>query len=92
MSQQDCLDRSPKSPLNTAVHAATAWQGSEPLGLRRFAHSDMSQQDCLDNAEATLKAAAALIPGGWRNIRAVHLKSAESLALPVMQVCFHLHP
>ena len=35
---------------------------------------------------ATLKGAAALIPGSWRNIKAVHAKSAESLALPVLQV------
>ena len=68
-----CPARSPES-----MHDCTK--------LCRFAHSDLSQQECLENAEATLKAATALIPGGWRNIRAVHLKSAESLALPVMQV------
>lgn len=39
----------------------------------------------MDNVEAAVEAAAGHVPKKWRNIKAVHLKAAESVALPLYQ-------
>lgn len=55
------------------------------LGLCRVAKSSMSSQQCLDNIIAVVESALEHIPKKWTNVQALHLKSANSVALPVYQ-------
>ena len=51
----------------------------------RVAKSSFTEQQCMDNILAVLQAAIQHIPKGWSGIRALHLKTNESVALPVYQ-------
>lgn len=45
----------------------------------------MSNQDCVENVIAVVEAALEHIPKKWTNVQALHLKTANSVALPVYQ-------
>lgn len=45
----------------------------------------MDVDTCVANAMAALTAAVAHIPHKWNNIRALHIKTVDSAALPVFQ-------
>lgn len=45
----------------------------------------MSDQDCVENIAAVVEAALEHIPKKWTNVQALHLKTANSVALPVYQ-------
>lgn len=51
----------------------------------RVARSTMSQQQVLDNCLAALGGAVEQLPHKWKGVRALHLKTADSVALPVYQ-------
>lgn len=45
----------------------------------------MNVDECVANAMAALAAAVPHIPHKWNNIRALHVKTVDSAALPVYQ-------
>ena len=51
----------------------------------RVAKSSMSQEECTDNIIAVVVSAMEHISKKWLNIQALHLKSVNSVALPIYQ-------
>ncbi|KAM0822871.1 hypothetical protein ACQ4PT_031649 [Festuca glaucescens] len=49
----------------------------------RVGHAAMAQADAVENVVAAVEAAAACVPRKWKNVRALHLKAPESVALPL---------
>lgn len=49
----------------------------------RMAHSGMTVQEVVDNVSAGLLFACEKLPDNWRSIHSLHLKSADSAALPI---------
>lgn len=49
----------------------------------RVGHGAMAQEEAVENVVAAVEAAAACVPRKWRNVRALHVKSPESTALPL---------
>lgn len=45
----------------------------------------MSQNECVENVVAVIEAAMEHIGKKWSNVQALHLKSVNSVALPVYQ-------
>lgn len=45
----------------------------------------MSEEECAANVTAAVQGALQHIPRKWANVRALHLKSADSAALPIFQ-------
>ncbi len=45
----------------------------------------MSQEECTENIIAAITAAMEHTPKKWLNVQALHLKSVNSVALPVYQ-------
>ena len=45
----------------------------------------MDLEECVANVKAVLEAAVAHIPHKWNNVRALHVKTVDSAALPVFQ-------
>uniref|UniRef100_A0A0A8YP65 Uncharacterized protein n=1 Tax=Arundo donax TaxID=35708 RepID=A0A0A8YP65_ARUDO len=43
----------------------------------------MALEEALENVVAAVESAAACVPSKWRNVRALHVKSPESVALPL---------
>jgi ribosome biogenesis protein UTP30 len=49
----------------------------------RIAFSHMEVQEIIENILEGLQFGVEKIPGGWKNIHSIHLKSAESAAIPI---------
>ncbi|CAN6228713.1 unnamed protein product [Urochloa humidicola] len=49
----------------------------------RVGHGAMAREEAVENVVAAVEAAAACVPRKWRNVRALHVKSPESVALPL---------
>uniref|UniRef100_A0ACD5V587 Uncharacterized protein n=1 Tax=Avena sativa TaxID=4498 RepID=A0ACD5V587_AVESA len=49
----------------------------------RVGHAAMAPAEAVENVVAAVEAAAACVPRKWKNVRALHLKSPESVALPL---------
>lgn len=68
---------------STFVH----WSGGTSVTVR-IARRSFDEDDVVENALATLRAALKRVPKGWKGVRAVYLKSLDSVALPVYQASF----
>uniref|UniRef100_A0A0D9W6S3 Ribosomal protein L1 n=1 Tax=Leersia perrieri TaxID=77586 RepID=A0A0D9W6S3_9ORYZ len=49
----------------------------------RVGHAAMVPEEAVENVVAAVEAAAACVPRKWRNVRALHVKAPESIALPL---------
>ncbi|GJN02433.1 hypothetical protein PR202_ga19783 [Eleusine coracana subsp. coracana] len=49
----------------------------------RVGHAAMALEEAVENVVAAVEAAAACVPRKWKNVRALHVKSPESIALPL---------
>ncbi|XP_037473428.1 ribosomal L1 domain-containing protein 1-like [Triticum dicoccoides] len=47
---------------------------------------DMEEEEIVDNVMAAVEAAVEKVPKKWENVRAMHLKAVDSVALPIYQV------
>ncbi|XP_047072622.1 ribosomal L1 domain-containing protein 1-like [Lolium rigidum] len=46
---------------------------------------DMGEEEIVDNVMAAVEAAVEKVPKNWANVRALHLKAVDSVALPIYQ-------
>ncbi|KAM0865499.1 hypothetical protein ACQ4PT_043207 [Festuca glaucescens] len=46
---------------------------------------DMEEEEIVDNVMAAVEAAVEKVPKNWANVRALHLKAVDSVALPIYQ-------
>ena len=49
----------------------------------KVGHSGQSQEEVVENIVAVVDEIAKKVPRGWSNIQCIHLKTAESVALPL---------
>ncbi|KAL6847542.1 hypothetical protein ACP4OV_022568 [Aristida adscensionis] len=47
---------------------------------------DMGEEEIVDNVMSAIEAAVEKVPKKWANVRALHLKAVDSVALPIYQV------
>uniref|UniRef100_R7WBV7 Ribosomal L1 domain-containing protein 1 n=1 Tax=Aegilops tauschii TaxID=37682 RepID=R7WBV7_AEGTA len=47
---------------------------------------DMEEEEIVENVMAAVEAAVEKVPEKWANVRALHLKAVDSVALPIYQV------
>jgi ribosome biogenesis protein UTP30 len=70
--------------IASALGATTVNLTSSTNTSIKVGYTSMTAEQISDNVEAVvLKLTESLIPKGWRGIRALHIKTAKSLALPV---------
>jgi ribosome biogenesis protein UTP30 len=67
-------------------HSRAVWQGLD--GLCRAARNSFTAEQCAENIAAVIEGALEHIPRKWSNVQALHLRTAESAALPIYQVCY----
>lgn len=58
--------------------------GGSSLSVR-VARSSQEEKECVENVMAVLETAVEKLPGKWKGIKALYMKTAESVALPVWQ-------
>ena len=46
----------------------------------------MEEEEIVENVMAAVEAAVEKVPEKWANVRALHLKAVDSVALPIYQV------
>lgn len=51
----------------------------------RVARSSFTAEQCTENVLAVVKAAAEHVSKKWANVQSLHLKTADSAALPIYQ-------
>lgn len=51
----------------------------------RIAKASQTETECEENVMATIENASMKIPGGFKAIQSLYMKSAESVALPILQ-------
>ena len=49
----------------------------------KVGHAGQTQEDIIENVVAIVSYIAKIVPRGWNNIQTIHLKTAESVALPL---------
>jgi ribosome biogenesis protein UTP30 len=59
--------------------------GGSSLNVR-VARSSQTEEQCVENVLAGLDAAVEKLPGKWKGIKAVYLRTAGSVALPIYQL------
>lgn len=68
-----------------AVGSTTlSFRGGTCCGIE-VARAGQELDEILENVEGVLAAAVAHVPKKWGNVRAVHVKAAESVALPIYE-------
>ena len=63
--------------------------GSGPCVSVRIGTTAMGQAKCVENIMAAIETIVGHIPQKWRNVQAVHIKTPDSLALPLFQFLSH---
>ncbi len=71
--------------IRKACEATYLVLGGGPSLSVRVARSSQEEDECVENVMAALTAAAEKLPGKWKGIKALYMKTAESVALPVWQ-------
>lgn len=72
-----------KMELKDAIESTVMNVSAGPCISIKFGRADQPGGDLLGNLKHVLDRAAQKIPGGWGNIRSIHIKSATSVSLPV---------
>ena len=49
----------------------------------KVGHSGQTQEQLIENVIAAVSKIAKKVPRGWNNIQSIHLKTSESVALPL---------
>lgn len=50
-----------------------------------MARTSFTEQQCMENVAAAVKGAIEHVPRKWKNVQALYLKTADSVALPIYQ-------
>ena len=58
--------------------------GGSSLSIR-VARSSQEEKECVENVMAVLESAVEKLPGKWKGIKSLYMKTAESVSLPIWQ-------
>ncbi|KAJ7296685.1 hypothetical protein O6H91_01G162600 [Diphasiastrum complanatum] len=74
-----------KNQVEAACGSTFLYIRGGTCSMLKAARISQTRQEIMDNIMAAIQGAAEAVPKKWRNIRAIHLKTMESLALPLYQ-------
>ncbi|XP_065065734.1 ribosomal L1 domain-containing protein 1-like [Rhopilema esculentum] len=69
--------------IKRALNSTKLRLGNGTCSAIKVGHSGQSQEELVENIVAVVDEIAKKIPRGWSNIQCIHLKTAESIALPL---------
>lgn len=72
-----------KQELKDAVECTPLHLGSGACISIKIGLANQSSKDLMANVKSILEQAVDKIPGKWGNIRSVHMKTGESISLPI---------
>jgi len=72
-----------KTELKTAIESTSLLMNSGPCTSIKMGSTSQTAAELKDNAASIIAQVASKIPGGWDNIRTIHLKTATSVSLPI---------
>lgn len=72
-----------KKELTEAIQCTTLNFSTGPCVSIKIGVTKQTAAELKENTSAVLEQAIKKIPGGWKNIRSIHMKTATSLSLPV---------
>ena len=72
-----------KAQIRRACDATYAYLGGGTCVNIRVARSSFADEAVVENVLAAIAALPGVLPGKWRSVQALYLKSAESVALPL---------
>ena len=70
--------------VRKACEATYMFLGGSSLSVR-VARSSQEEEECVENVMAVLEAAVEKVPGKWKGLKSLYLKTADSVALPLWQ-------
>ena len=81
------IEKKSDAGLRTAVDAArtatTITIGDGSCAAVRVGHTGMEEEEVVANVMAVLVHAVRCVPGNWSNVQSLHLKTTNSVALPI---------
>lgn len=72
-----------KQELKDAIECTPLHLGSGACISIKVGLSNQSSKDLAANVKSIIEQATDKIPGKWNNIRSIHMKTAESISLPI---------
>ncbi|CAL4937649.1 unnamed protein product [Urochloa decumbens] len=72
--------------VRKVLHSAFLYLRSGTCSGIKVGRLDMEEEKIVDNVMAAVEAAVEKVPKKWANVRALHLKAVDSVALPIYQV------
>jgi ribosome biogenesis protein UTP30 len=76
--------------VRKVLGSALLYQRSGTCSGIKVGRLDMEEEEIVENVMAAVEAAAQKVPKKWANVRALHLKAVDSVALPIYQVVTEL--
>lgn len=74
-----------RGQIESACGSAFLYVGKGTCSAVKVARVSQTRNEIVENVVAVIDGLASVIPRKWKNIRSLHLKSLESLALPLYQ-------
>lgn len=74
-----------RGQIESACSSAFLYLGKGSCCVIKVARVSQTRNEIVENVVAVIDGLASVIPKKWNNIRSLHLKSLESLALPIYQ-------
>ncbi|GAB2211570.1 hypothetical protein Drorol1_Dr00024889 [Drosera rotundifolia] len=74
-----------KEEVEGVLGSGLLYLGTGTCSVMKVGNVEMGVEEVVENVVAAVDGAVKVVPKGWGNVRSVHLKLAESLALPVYQ-------
>lgn len=78
-----------KKELTAAIEGTALFLGAGPCTSVKIGVTSQSLKDLQANAQTVIEQVVKKIPGGWKNIRSIHAKTATSVSLPVYAPAAH---
>ncbi|XP_068637110.1 putative ribosome biogenesis protein C8F11.04 [Aristolochia californica] len=75
-----------KAQIEHACSSALLYLRTGTCCILKIGRVSQGRDQLVENIAAAIEGAAKILPKGWANIRSLHLKSLESVALPLYQI------
>ncbi|XP_068643237.1 uncharacterized protein [Aristolochia californica] len=75
-----------KAQIEQACSSALLYLRTGSCCILKVGRVFQGRDQLMENIAAAIEGAAKIVPKGWANIRSLHLKSLESVALPLYQI------
>ncbi|KAL2927718.1 Ribosomal L1 domain-containing protein 1 [Bienertia sinuspersici] len=74
-----------KEQIDRVCSSALLYLSTGTCSVIKVAKGSMERDEIVENVIAAVNGVAEIVPKKWKNVRALHLKFSESLALPIYQ-------